>query len=357
MSDLTEIFKNCCISYRDENIGINATRNQKPKRHILYDTFQDECTALKRHLAELEKLIIDVKPLYLSDDKILMSNNEVKQLDNDVKIQLKEFTNKYSFLSQYEIKRYNTLVEHKSTFKINSLINKAKNKVFNASEMNNSKNGTFEEQVFLSQYRQGCLAFLKLNIVEISEMFNDLQKEKMRKEQKLNNLDFNKIHQEINTQNALHSISTPSMLEETAVENIDKVTYSTGYNHGNAAREHEVMEYQEVLQKLTQEQVQELEVENSNILQEKDSQLNELNQLSNRLFEISSLTSELNMQLSQQSQNINLILDNQDSINLELKQANRQLNSKSGRMNFSAVMISYMAIIMGIIILFLDYIN
>lgn len=356
MSDLTVMFKMCCISYRDENTGV-ALSNPKPKRHILYDTFQDECTTLKRHLAELEKLIIDVKPLYLSDDKNLMSNSEVKQLDNDVKMQLKEFTNKYSFLNQYEIKRYNTLLEHKSSFKINNLINKAKNKVFNVSEENNFKNGTFEEQVFLSHYRQGCLAFLKLKIVEISDTFGDLQKEKMRKEQKLNNLDFNKIHQDINTQNALHSMSTSSMLEDTAVENIDSVTYSTGYDHGSAAREHEVMEYQEVLQKLTQEQVQELEVENSNILHEKDSQLNELNQLSTRLFEISSLTSELNMQLSQQSQNINLILDNQDSINIELKQANRQLNSKSGRMNISAVMISYMAIIMGIIILFLDYIN
>lgn len=360
MSDLTGIFNQICTSSLSES-NYTTPSSIKPKRRIFNDTFQDECYSLKKHLKELEKLIKDIHPLYLSNNKQLMSNMEIKQFDDDVKIQLKDFTNKYSFLNQYELKRYNTLTENKANFKLNNFINKAKQRIINNQEKDNSKNGTYEEQVFLSNYRQGCLAFLNLKIVEISEMFADLQKEKFFKEQKLNDLDFNMIHEQIKnnnySNNDTYSRSQSSLLEDAAVENIDKVTYTTGYNTNNEARENEAIEYQETLQKLTQDQVQELQVENDNILHEKDHQLNELNEISTKLFEISSLTNELNLQLSQQSQNINLILDNQDSINLELKQANRQLNSKSGKMNFSAIMVSYMAIIIGIIILFLDYIN
>ncbi|XBW36615.1 hypothetical protein QEN19_002187 [Hanseniaspora menglaensis] len=355
MSDLTSSFKDLCSDF-SRNIGAQKQQQTKNKRSILNDTFQDESEELKRHLAELKTLIIDIKPLYLANDKNLMSPIEIKQLDDDIKIQLKDFTNKFNFLQHYEVKRYNTLLEQKSNFKLNSFINKAKEKVFNE-KSKDSANGTYDEQVNLSSYRQGCLSFLSLKIVEISELFADLQKDKFLTDKKLNDLDFNAIHDQINTNRNAKVNNDLFSLENAAFDNVDKITYSTGYSRNNEDRENEAKEYQETIQKLTQEQVQELQVENDNILQEKDYQLDELNQISTKLFEISSLTSELNLQLSQQSQNINLILDNQDTINLELKQANRQLNSKSGKMNFSAVIVSYMAVILGIIIIFLDYIN
>lgn len=353
MSDLTARFYEHCKNFKAID---HVDKKSTPKRKILSDTFQDECDTLKMHLNELNTLITDIRPLYLSDDRDLMNEHEIKQFNEDVKIQLKDYTNKYNFLNLYETKRSENLKAHKSKFKLDSFINKAKYKFLNDSEEDesnsrNRKNGTYDEQVFLSEFRKGCLAFISLKIVEISEVFADLQKERFVKDQKSDDLDFNVIHEKLLHQGGMNR------LENTAMENIDHVAYSTGYNNDDESRRREAIEYEEIVQQLTQEQIQELEVENSNILNEKDHQLNELNAITTRLFEISSLTNELNLQLAQQSQNIDMIMDNQDAVNIELKQANRQLNSKSGRMNFSAVMVSYMAIILGIIILFLDYIN
>lgn len=352
MSDLTAIFYEHC---NNVNTLEQIPKKNGSKRRILSDTFQNECDTLKLHLSELNTLISEVRPLYLSEDRDLMNENEIKQFNEDVKIQLKDYTNKYNFLNLYETKRTENLKAHKSKFRLDSLISKAKYKFLNdtdeANEQNNKKNGTYDEQVFLSEFRKGCLAFISLKIVEISEVFADLQKERFVKDQKSDDLDFNVIHEKLLNQ------SSWNRLEETAMENIDHVAYSTGYSNDDESRRREAIEYEEVVQQLSQEQIQELEVENSNIINEKDHQLNELNAITSRLFEISSLTNELNLQLTQQSQNIDMIMDNQDSVNIELKQANRQLNSKSGRMNYSAVMVSYMAIILGIIILFLDYIN
>ncbi|CAI8503602.1 unnamed protein product [Hanseniaspora opuntiae] len=347
MSDLTAVFNDLCHSV--ENIETHSITG-KSKRQVLNDTFQEECNTLKLHLKELNHLIFEIRPLYLSEDKELMSEREIKQFNDDVKIQLKDYTNKYNFLHLYETKRIDNLKAHKSKLKLDSFINKTKYKFLNDNTERDNKrgNGTYEEQVFLSEFRNGCLAFINLKIVEISEKFADLQKERFVMDQKSDDLDFNVIHEKLLK-------GGRNRLEETAMENIDHVSYTSGYTDESKRRE--AIEYEQVVQQLTQEQIQELEVENSDILNEKDHQLKELNEITTRLFEISSLTNELNLQLSQQSQNIDMIMENQDSVNIELKQANRQLNSKSGRMNFSAVMVSYMAIILGIIILFLDYIN
>ncbi|KAL6934606.1 hypothetical protein ACO0OL_003149 [Hanseniaspora opuntiae] len=320
MSDLTAIFNDLCHSVK--HIETHSITD-KPKRQVLNDTFQEECNTLKLHLKELNHLIFEIRPLYLSEDRELMSEREIKQFNDDVKIQLKDYTNKYNFLHLYETKRIDNLKAHKSKLKLDSFINKTKYKFLNDNtERDNRRgNGTYEEQVFLSEFVM---------------------------DQKSDDLDFNVIHEKLLK-------GGRNRLEETAMENIDHVSYTSGYTDESKRRE--AIEYEQVVQQLTQEQIQELEVENSDILNEKDHQLKELNEITTRLFEISSLTNELNLQLSQQSQNIDMIMENQDSVNIELKQANRQLNSKSGRMNFSAVMVSYMAIILGIIILFLDYIN
>ncbi|SGZ38718.1 uncharacterized protein HGUI_00918 [Hanseniaspora guilliermondii] len=347
MSDLTTVFNDLCDNIRSvEKYPIH----KRSTRQVLNDTFQQECNTLKLHLGELNHLIFEIRPLYLSEDKELMSEAEIKQFNDDVKIQLKDYTNKYNFLNLYETKRIENLKAHKSKLKLDTFISKTKYKFLNENNDKSEKrgNGSYEEQVFLSEFRRGCLAFINHKIVEISEKFADLQKERFVRDQKSDDLDFNVIHEKLLK-------GGRNRLEETAMENIDHVSYTTGYS--DEMRRREAIEYEEVVQQLTQEQIQELEVENSNILNEKDHQLKELNEITSRLFEISSLTNELNLQLSQQSQNIDMIMENQDSVNLELKQANRQLNSKSGRMNFSAVMVSYMAIILGIIILFLDYIN
>ena len=319
MSDLTAIFNDLCHSVK--HIETHSITD-KPKRQVLNDTFQEECNTLKLHLKELNHLIFEIRPLYLSEDRELMSEREIKQFNDDVKIQLKD----YNFLHLYETKRIDNLKAHKSKLKLDSFINKTKYKFLNDNtERDNRRgNGTYEEQVFLSEFRNGCLAFINLKIVEISEKFADLQKERFVMDQKSDDLDFNVIHEKLLK-------GGRNRLEETAMENIDHVSYTSGYTDESKRRE--AIEYEQVVQQLTQEQI------------------------TTRLFEISSLTNELNLQLSQQSQNIDMIMENQDSVNIELKQANRQLNSKSGRMNFSAVMVSYMAIILGIIILFLDYIN
>ena len=70
MSDLTAKFHEHCKHAKTlDHIDIKNTQ----KRKILNDTFQDECDTLKIHLDELNTLITDIRPLYLSDDRDLMN--------------------------------------------------------------------------------------------------------------------------------------------------------------------------------------------------------------------------------------------------------------------------------------------
>ena len=111
------------------------------------------------------------------------------------------------------------------------------------------------------------------------------------------------------------------------------------------------------MSKLSQEQLQILATEHEELLNLKNEELTKAETLRKTAVEIASLQSELASHLQVQTQNINTLLDNQVAVEIDMKKGNRQLQGANRKGDKLANMVMWVAIICGILLLFLDYIN
>ncbi|KAH3900163.1 related to Syntaxin UFE1 [Saccharomycodes ludwigii] len=355
MSDITVQFKTIVNDIEiKSNIdaGFRTSTISNLEKYQVTDTFKKECLELWKHIAEMRILVKEIKPLYFDESNIEMSLEEKDQFDNDFRFQLQQYLEKLKFLEKYENNRSAQVLSS-----INSTHNPLLNIISNLTNSTQAKESSVrlppEAQITIIQHRSGMLQFLNIQLSDLSKRFSNLQEARIVRQRELKSVDFQEARKRILSTNSNTNMdivkSGESLESDHSIEiHVSPIVETT---------KDEVQEYETVVKSLNQKQLQILESEHEDLINYKNQQLHDSENINQTVVEIAALQNELAMHLQSQNDTINRILDNHETINLDIQQANKQLKGASKRGGNTANMISLLAIVFGVIILLLDRIN
>ncbi|QLG74066.1 hypothetical protein HG535_0F05780 [Zygotorulaspora mrakii] len=334
MTDQTALFRKC-VHIVQQSIGNNALEtnanqwtNNEEGEYLLKDTFIKESQDLLKVIFELRKVLKLIEPQYFSDTD--MSESEKDEFDTELRLQFHRYAQKFRLLQNYEEERQK-LITQKFLSGATSMSS------FFHSAPKNEKVALFHRTN--NEFRLGVLQILSMWLNTVSSQFTSMQQKRLSAQKKFDNLDFN---------SGLHSPS-----EMTEAKSVSSISQS----HVLESTQEEVKRYEETISMLTQEQLQLLENEHEDLLNQKDEQLKAVGKINKTIVDIVSIQNEISANLQVQSQNINNILDHQDDIEINIKEGNKQLTRAKKAAGRTARMTTYTAIILAIVILFLDYVS
>lgn len=333
MTDLTDKFKSYLRIIQDGDLKIedrsdgskgnqsNTSKGKETERLRLHDSFIKECYDLLKSLTRLRKILKSVKPSYMNEDE--MSENEKDDVDTELRLQFQQYVQKFRLMEKYETERQRLISEE-------FLSSKAYLKSF--FQGINSETLTLFHKAN-NEFRLGVLKSLSMWLNIFSGEFSSMQQERLDAQKNFDALDFNAALQDVVN---VSTISQTPVVEST---------------------QEEVRHYEETVSRLTQEQLQLLQTEHEEMLNKKNEQLKKAEQLNKTIIDIVGIQHEISAHLQEQSQNINTVLDNQEDVELNIREGNKQLTKAKKSAGKAAKMTTYMAIIIGFIILFLDYVS
>lgn len=356
MTDLTPTFKDILNIFDEDNRknGITPSKAAPHKdksvaKFELKDYFIQECYELLNFLRELRKVLVSIKKDYYNSNDINMTEIQKDDFDTEFRLQFQKYVQKFRALENYEDERQ-TLIQ-KSILSSNS-------NVMNMFKGNESKESILAEfHKTNDKFRMGILQSLNLLITAISSQFASMQQGRLAQQRKFELFDLNDENLGLN--------DTPAMSHEqlvrddnTPINTTVEEPLSITVSHSAVENvQQEVKQYEETMSKLSQEQVQLLETEHEELLNEKNEQLKAVEKINKTILDIVGIQNELSTHLQAQSQNINTMLDNQEEIDINIRKGNTQLKKAKSSSSRTANMTKYLAIIIGILILFIDFIN
>lgn len=318
MTDLTPLFNQCVDIIQAE---LKPPTPQPHQSNLqVHDTFNKESRQLYQQALELNSFLQQIKQLYLAinyDDPSSngLSIDDKNKLDEDFQIKLQTLYEKLKILQNYENKRES----------ISPLANKKKNWV-------QSLFGDDDEETYymsLGHHRNQILRFLSDTLNNCSKNFQKLANQRHQREKQLNLLNFQNLEEDIDLDKPQPQFSDIETFE------IDDKPQP----------------------QLDQQQIQEFEAENQTFLTRKTNQLKQVEKLHNSMVDIINIQTEITYQIENQSNQIMNLIDNQDQINLDLTAGNKKLTSATGKNKRSANIIVVTSIVLGLLILFMDYIS
>lgn len=341
MSNLTPLFKQYVNIIADE-VDVPNADEVKPVINdiILKDTFMKECRGLAKFLFELNTVLRSIGPEYMNDYS--MSEAEKDDFDTECRLQIQEYIKRFKHLESYEQQRQ-ALIQEQVKNAQGAL------SMFKSRDKSVSKREFVVYHNFNNEFRSGVLRSLNLWIRYVSNEFSNMQQERLLSQRR-----FQQTIPESQLQSQLNSTKPHS---DSQVDLTDSINMTVSQSQPVEHIQEEVKMYEETMAKLTQEQLQVLETEHEELINQKNEQLKKVEQINKSIMEIVGVQSELAAHLQVQSQNINSMLDNQDIIETNIMKGNKELNKAQRAAGRTAKFTTYMAIIIGILILLLDFIN
>lgn len=335
MTDLTPIFNKCVdIVTKEYSAVLPKPTIPKYDQYIIKDSFSKDCQEVYTSLLRLSAFVTLIKPLYLqNNDEYSRHENETKKLtaeekngiDEEFRLKVHQVNEKLKMFRTYELKR-------------NELFNSLRKGVglvlalFSLDEDDEQ----FMYNQTLTTHRAQVILFLNNTIHECNSDFEKMQRQRYERERQLNLLDFQNLDddEDMDFQNSFKS--------DFKMNVVDKVTPFIDQENSNAISE-------ELLQELTQE--------NQELLLSKENQFKQVEKLQASMIDIVKLQSELTMHLETQGEQIGNLVDNQEQVELDLKQGNRTLKKATNRNKRGSDMIIATCIVLGLLLLFVDYIS
>ncbi|CCH43261.1 Syntaxin [Wickerhamomyces ciferrii] len=225
--------------------------------------------------------------------------SERDEIDTQSRIELKKYDERLKFLESYEQKRSNS--------KQFSIFNKSQSSAIN-------------------KHREGILLSLSYELRDTSKLLLDMQETRLSRKR---DVDLGNFDPKIS------SINAESF-------NIDLIP--------------EIPNNENEFNQLSQEQLQTLQQENSEILDAKLEDLAKVEQISKSVIEIAQLESQLGAHLTIQSENIQNLVNEHDLTEIDIVEGNKILKKAKGKGNYASKIVMFTAITLGSIILFYDFI-
>jgi len=252
-----------------------------------------------------------VRPRYLLSDSSKynqrastenLTESERDEIDTQSRIELKKYDERLKYLEKYEKKRANS--------KQFSIFNKSQSSAIN-------------------KHREGILLSLNFELRDTSKMLLDMQETRLSRKRDIELGDFDK---------KIASVNVEAFDQELIPETLDQ----KGNNPFN---------------ELSQEQLQVLQNENSEILDAKLEDLAKVEQISKSVIEIAQLESQLAAHLTVQSENITNLVNEHDLTEVDIVEGNKILKKAKSKGNYASKIVMFTACMLGFIILFYDAIS
>ncbi|KAH7582235.1 Syntaxin UFE1 [Nakaseomyces glabratus] len=340
MSNLTPLFRQYVSIIADESTGLQEAQSETKSslnEIVTRDSFLKECRSLAKFLFELNTVLKSVCEEYMND--FSMTEAEKDNFDAEARLQLQEYVKKLKHLEQYEEGRRKLIDEQ--IRKISGSLN-----FFKYNNRNIDKRDFISYQNFNNDFRSGVLRSLNLWLKYVSSEFSNMQQERLASQRKFQqSLSFSQPSQEVDLNN--HS----------EVDLTESISLTVSQSQPVEHIQDEIKQYEETISQLTQEQLQVLETEHEELINQKNEQLKKVGLINKTIMEIVGVQSELAAHLQVQSQNINSMLDNQDIIETNITKGNKELKKAQRAAGKTAKLTTYIAVIIGILILLLDYIS
>lgn len=338
MTDLTPIFTKCVEIVAKELPQLpkqsRASANESP--FVISDTFTKDCGEVYENLLRLSAFVAQIKPLYLqNNDEQSQYGEATKRLtaeekngiDEEFRLKVHQINEKIKMFRSYEKKR-NELFESlkKGHGFVSSIF--ASEQEDDATLYNNT----------LTTHRAQMVLFLNKTIHTCNLSFEKMQRQRYERERQLNVLDF---------------------------QNLDDTDDLDVYNSYKSDFKMEVIDqanpHQDValvnLEAISEELLQELTQENQELLLSKENQFKQVEKLHTSMIDIVKLQSELTMHLETQGEQIGNLIDNQEQVELDLRQGNKTLTKATDRNKRGSNLIVATCIILGILLLLIDYVS
>ncbi|ABN67920.2 endoplasmic reticulum t-SNARE [Scheffersomyces stipitis CBS 6054] len=322
MTDLTPLFRQCVDIVASE-LGGDAedeydrkqTRNSRSE-FIIKDTFIKECYEFYSVVADLQQFVTVIRSPYLAvDDETSnsLSIEDKNRIDEEFKYKVQQLYKKLSLLETYEKKR-EELVPRDSDNSSGWL-----GKILGDDEPS-------DQQIYLATvaaHRTQILRFLVSALDNANKNFETIQKKRISRDRQLDSLNF---------------------------QNFDD-TDDLNYSEFDSYHEEEQNNH------LSQQQIQLLETENREFLTMKSKQLKQVEKVQQSIVEIINIQNELSFKLQDQGQQINNLMDNNAQVHIDVQMGNKTLNKATVRNKKGANMLVTMCFVLGVLILFVDYIS
>lgn len=272
----------------------------EPSSHAtpINDTFITECVDLFVNINKVRRTLEALRPEYLLAESLhdsSMSEEQRDTLDLNARKQIREFDGRLKHLDKYEKLR-----------------------------QEKSQKGVFSSQKQLigtiNKHRDGILLSLSFELRNTSKLLLEMQNTRLSRKRNINTSDFDGLRNV-----DFKAKKYQPELVETSIE--------------------------PELQQLSQDQLQVLQQESSEILDAKMEDLQKVDQILKSVTEIAQLESELASHLQVQSESIRTMVNDHDETELTLVDGNKILKKATGKGNWSTRMITYFAVFGGVTLL------
>lgn len=330
MSDLLPLFRQC-VDIVSKELGTTSAPNVRPPAYLVKDTFDKECDSLYDNLVQMAEFVRKIRPTYLQmNDEFSrfdkrpgngLNVEDKNKIDEDFKLKVQQVYEKLKFLQSYEKKR-TQVVEPKQ-----------KGKGFISGLFASDEDPEQAYDITLSSHRTQILRFLSDTAKTVHTAFEKMQLSRHNREKQLNILHFQNLNDdELDAVDAYRQDYQFEVVEEELQNGVD----------------HE---------ELSQQQIQELKMENNELLTMKTNQFKQVEKLHNSMVDIIKLQTELTLHLETQAEQIDNLLENQDQIDLDLRMGNRNLSKATHRNKRGSNLIVTTCFILGFLILLVDYVS
>lgn len=334
MLDLTPLFSRC-VAIVETELGNSspqtqkvAQKNQDPHTYVLTDTFIKECHEMYENLVKMNGFLAQIRPTYLaiSDDfsnhgksRNTLSHGDKNTIDEEFKFKLQELYQKLKHLQAYEAKRAEVSASqgHGSLFSTYFGAEDDEKELFNST---------------ISRHRTQILRSLNNTANSTNKRFEVMQRKRVERERQLSLLNFQDLE------------------DDDLNDVLELQTYDTNFGQEPVSEETEAPV-------LSQELVQELEVENKAFLALKTTQLKQVENLHTSMVDIVNLQAELTFQLETQGEQISNLLENQAQVEIDLRMGNQNLTKATDRNKKGSNMIITGCLVLGCLLLFIDYVS
>lgn len=340
MTDLTPIFLKCVDIISKDFTLVLPKHKKTPLSEapfLVKDSFSKDCLEVYQNLNRLSTFVTQIKPLYLqNNDEYSRYESDTKRLtaeekngiDEEFRMKVHQINEKLKYFRMYEQKRNELFLTLKK----------------NAGGLLSFFGDDQEDEVStynttLTSHRAQMILFLSNTIHKCNSAFEKMQRQRYERERQLNVLHFQNLDEEEDL-DSYNNYKTDFKMNVLNTENGESVSKVFGNNS-------EISE--ELLQELTQE--------NQQLLLSKENQFKQVEKLHTSMLDIVKLQSELTMHLEQQGEQIGNLIDNQSQVELDLRQGNRTLTKATERNKRGSNLIVATCIILGFLLLFIDYVS
>lgn len=257
MSDLTPIFRKYVAVIDDARNEQNSIDDHVERKQedfgnsngtceMFSDSFIKECARLLKFLVELNKVIKQIEKNYLDDFN--MSDAEKDEFDMECRLQIQQYFKKFEFLENYEMERHSLSLKRfqSKSHRWSKILSNKNDNTKHVIHPQDIENGVHE-------FRLGVLRCLNLWIKYVSSKFTTIQQERLILENKMN----------------FNSTPMPTLSNNADDFSADAIDISVSQSAPVETVQDEVKHYEETISKLTQEQLQVLETEHSELLNQK----------------------------------------------------------------------------------------